>query len=34
MVRDKNSGEVYFEHSVNEGDLWRSKCLYRFKLPV
>jgi len=23
MVRDKNSNEVYFEHSVKEGDLWR-----------
>lgn len=23
MVRDKNSGEVYFEHAVEEGDLWR-----------
>merc|ERR1711935_544863 len=23
VVEDKNSGEVYFEHSVDEGDLWR-----------
>eukprot|EP01083_Nonionella_stella_P096822 272232_1 len=23
MVRDNGSGEVYFEHSVKEGDLWR-----------
>jgi len=23
MVRDKNTNEVYFEHSVKEGDLWR-----------
>eukprot|EP00561_Arcocellulus_cornucervis_P013549 CAMPEP_0185799880 /NCGR_PEP_ID=MMETSP1322-20130828/566_1 /TAXON_ID=265543 /ORGANISM="Minutocellus polymorphus, Strain RCC2270" /LENGTH=830 /DNA_ID=CAMNT_0028495483 /DNA_START=96 /DNA_END=2588 /DNA_ORIENTATION=- len=23
MVRDKNSNEVYFEHAVEEGDLWR-----------
>jgi len=23
MVRDKNSNEVYFEHSVKQGDLWR-----------
>lgn len=23
MVKDKNSGEVYFEHAVDEGDLWR-----------
>ena len=23
IVRDKNTGEVYFEHSVNEGDIWR-----------
>ena len=23
LVKDKNSGEVYFEHSVKEGDLWR-----------
>jgi len=23
MVRDKNSNEVYFEHSVKEGDIWR-----------
>jgi len=23
IVEDKNSGEVYFEHSVDEGDLWR-----------
>mmetsp|Transcript_17167 Transcript_17167/g.23578 ORF Transcript_17167/g.23578 Transcript_17167/m.23578 type:complete len:808 (-) Transcript_17167:85-2508(-) len=23
MVRDKNSGEVYFEHTVKKGDLWR-----------
>jgi len=23
MVRDKRSNEVYFEHSVREGDLWR-----------
>lgn len=23
MVKDKNSGEVYFEHAVNEGDIWR-----------
>jgi len=23
MVRDKNSGEVYFEHAVQKGDLWR-----------
>ncbi|KAL7552262.1 hypothetical protein ACHAWF_015494 [Thalassiosira exigua] len=23
LVRDKNSGEVYFEHSVKEGDIWR-----------
>lgn len=23
IVRDKNSGEVYFEHAVEEGDIWR-----------
>lgn len=23
MVRDKNTDEVYFEHSVKQGDLWR-----------
>lgn len=23
MVKDKTSGEVYFEHAVSEGDLWR-----------
>mmetsp|Transcript_28659 Transcript_28659/g.40288 ORF Transcript_28659/g.40288 Transcript_28659/m.40288 type:complete len:804 (-) Transcript_28659:187-2598(-) len=23
VVRDKNSGEVYFEHSVEKGDIWR-----------
>ena len=23
MVRDKNTNEVYFEHSVKKGDLWR-----------
>lgn len=23
MVRDKNTDEVYFEHSVKEGDIWR-----------
>ena len=23
MVRDKSSGEVYFEHSVKKGDIWR-----------
>ena len=23
MVRDKNSNEVYFEHSVKKGDIWR-----------
>lgn len=23
MVKDKNSGEVYFEHAVDEGDIWR-----------
>ena len=23
LVRDKASGEVYFEHSVKEGDIWR-----------
>jgi len=22
-VKDKNSGEIYFEHAVNEGDIWR-----------
>jgi len=22
-VKDKNSGEIYFEHVVNEGDIWR-----------
>lgn len=23
LVKDKNSGEVYFEHAVDEGDIWR-----------
>ncbi|KAL7547138.1 hypothetical protein ACHAWF_010454 [Thalassiosira exigua] len=23
LVRDKSSGEVYFEHSVKQGDIWR-----------
>eukprot|EP00979_Chaetoceros_neogracilis_P008223 scaffold1828_cov272-Chaetoceros_neogracile.AAC.21 len=23
LVKDKNSGEIYFEHAVNTGDLWR-----------
>lgn len=23
MVKDKNSGEVYFEHAVDDGDIWR-----------
>eukprot|EP00569_Conticribra_weissflogii_P005805 CAMPEP_0171337616 /NCGR_PEP_ID=MMETSP0878-20121228/6798_1 /TAXON_ID=67004 /ORGANISM="Thalassiosira weissflogii, Strain CCMP1336" /LENGTH=861 /DNA_ID=CAMNT_0011839259 /DNA_START=114 /DNA_END=2699 /DNA_ORIENTATION=- len=23
VVRDKNTGEAYFEHSVNKGDIWR-----------
>lgn len=23
LVRDKSSGETYFEHAVNKGDVWR-----------
>lgn len=23
MVKDKNSGEIYFEHAVDKGDIWR-----------